>query len=247
MAGVCAAAIITIAVASQSPQAADNPDTLGKEEIRQIVREYLLEHPEVVTDALDAYQERREEIEQRKFEEALKNHKTDLTGGDHPFAGNPEGNIVITEFFDYNCGYCKRAIGDINKVLEADKNVKIVFREMPILSGESYDASRYALAAHRQGKYFEYHQALLNSSAPKNKENLEKIAGDMGLDTEKLAKDADSQEIKDEIEQGLSLARKLGIRGTPAFIIGNTFAPGYIPSQAMLEIIKKERNGAKAQ
>jgi len=242
-AGLFAAAFMTLMLSSHSPQAASS--TMQKEEIETIVREYLIAHPEVVIEAIESYQANQQEIEQRQFEETLKTSKDELISGNPPFAGNPDGDIVIVEFFDYNCGYCKKALEDIRKVLEADKQVKIIFKEMPILSSSSVDAARYALAAHKQEKYFEYHQALMNSNAAKNKETFDKIGKDLGLDIVKLNKDADSKEIREDIEQSLALSRNLGIRGTPAFIIGDTLTPGYVTHQVMLEVINQVRNAKK--
>lgn len=217
-------------------------DTLNKEEVQKIVREYLVANPEVVIEAIEAYQANQVEIEARRFKETITGKEAQLYGKDLPFAGNPNGDVVVVEFFDYNCGYCKRAIGDVQKVIEKDPNVKFVFREMPILSEASQVAARYALAAHKQGKYFDYHQKLMTGGA-RDTASFEAIGKELGLDVEKLRKDADSKEVRAEIEKSLALSQELGIRGTPAFIIGSTLAPGYMTSDAMLEAIAQAREG----
>ena len=112
---------------------------------------------------------------------------------------------------------------------------------MPILSESSLDAARYALAAHKQGKYFEYHTELMNFRGTKNAESLEKIAADLGLDVEQMKKDADSEEIRNEIKTSLELSRDLGIRGTPAFIVDDTLSPGYLPYAQMKGVIAEAR------
>ena len=233
------AVVIALAMTSQSPRAAD---TLNKEEVGNIIHEYLAAHPEVVIEAIQAYQDNQREIDQRMFEKTLKESKADLVGGDHPFAGNPKGDVTMVEFFDYNCGYCKRALKDVTKLIEADKNIKVIFREMPILSDSSRVAARYALAAHKQGKYFEFHKAVMEFSGARSVENLEKIGKDIGLDVDKLRKDANSKEIDAEIQKSKALSQKLGIRGTPAFIIGDVLSPGYLTYQDMQAIIKQVRD-----
>jgi len=233
------AALAAMFFASQSPNAAEG---MNKEEIEKIVREYLTANPQVVVEALEAYQANQEDIEAKRFKDTISGVKGELYEGDLPFAGNPKGDVTVVEFFDYNCGYCKRAVTDIKKVIDNDPNVKFVFREMPILSEASGIAARYAFAAHKQGKYFDYHQALMKFPGNKDKENLEKIGKEIGLDVEKLSKDAESAEVRAEIEKSTALSRKLGIRGTPAFIFGNTLAPGYIPYEGMVEMIAKARD-----
>ena len=207
----------------------------------EAVRAYLLENPQVIVEAMDEYQANQQEIEARKFEQTLSEKIDVLHDPSAPFAGNPDGEIVIVEFFDYNCGYCKRAIGDIQTIIEKEKDVKIIFKEMPILSESSLDAARYAMAAHKQGKYFEYHTELMNFRGTKNAESLEKIAADLGLDVEQMRKDADSEEIRNEIKASLELSRDLGIRGTPAFIVDDTLSPGYLPYAQMKGVIAEAR------
>lgn len=237
-----ASILAVTAFAGHSLKAAEQPD---KEAVRQIVKEYLTEHPEIVVDALNAYQAQEVEREAAKFKDAMKTKQNDLTGAHLPFAGNPDGDVVIVEFFDYNCGYCKRALMDLQNLIKKDDKVKVIFHDIPILSESSHDAARYALAAHKQGKYFDFHQTLMRSSGAKNVENLEKIAGDLGLDVEKLRTDANSPEIAKEIESNLDLSRELGIRGTPAFIIGDDLMPGYITLQEMQKLVEKVRKDAK--
>lgn len=205
------------------------------------VKAYLMDNPEVIMEAIEEYQANQQEIEARRFKETVTQKKDVLHDPDAPFAGNPDGDLVIVEFFDYNCGYCKRAIGDVQTIIAKEKDVKIIFKEMPILSETSVHAARYALAAHKQGKYFDYHVALMEHRGQKDPESLQKIGEDLGLDVKKLIKDADSAEIRAEIEKDLELSRELGIRGTPAFIIGETMSPGYLPYTEMKPIIDAER------
>ena len=237
-----AALLLTTTIAGGMNSVRAQDAAYGDDAFGEAVRAYLLENPEVIVEAMENYQTNQQEIEARKFEQTLSEKKDILHSSSSPFAGNPDGEIVIVEFFDYNCGYCKRAIGDVQTIIDKEKDVKIIFKEMPILSESSMDAARYALAAHKQDKYFEYHAALMNFKGTKSVEMLEKIGADLGLDVEQMKKDAASEEIQTEIQESLALSRELGIRGTPAFIVDDVLSPGYLPYAQMKGIIAEVRN-----
>ncbi len=135
-----------------------------------------------------------------------------------PVAGNPDGDITVVEFFDYNCGYCKRGFGDIAKLVETDKNVRVVFKEFPILREESEQASKVALAAKNQGKYWEVHRALISTKGLVNEAVALKAAEGLGLDMVKLKADMASPEVKAELDRVKELAKTLQINGTPHFL-----------------------------
>lgn len=232
-------AFATTMMDSQKPRAAE---AMNKDQVEKIVKQYLMDNPDIIIDAINKYNDNQQSMEEKKFQDTLKTTRDELHSGDLPFAGNPKGDVTVVEFFDYNCGYCKRAIDDVTEVLQKDKNVKFIFHDMPILSQSSSMAARYALAAQKQGKYFEYHKALMHFNGSKTEDNLKSVAKDLGLDVDKLEADANSDEIRAKIKASLTMAQKLGIRGTPAFIIGNQLAPGYMTSDSMLEMIKKARD-----
>lgn len=242
----CVAAVAGALYAAQPAQAADEAFTPAqKEAMGAFISEYLVSHPEAVVNALEAYQANRAQIEQKQFMESFAKHKETLAKDTSPIAGNPKGDITIVEFFDYNCGYCKKAVEDVMKLLETDKNLKVVFKDMPILSPASQEAARWALAADKQGKYYEYHVALMKDQNQKNKAEFESLAKKLGLDVEKMSKDADSKEVREAIEKNLNMARDLGIRGTPGFIIGDTMAPGYLGYDAMKAAVDQARAAKK--
>jgi protein-disulfide isomerase len=141
-------------------------------------------------------------------------------------AGNPNGDITVVEFFDYNCGYCKRGLHDIVKLVETDSKVRVVFKELPILSKGSEEASRVAIAAGKQGKYWEVHRAMLEAKGVMNEANALAIAGKLGLDIDKLKKDMASPEVEAEIKKSEALAKKMGVNGTPHFLVGDRAIPG---------------------
>lgn len=212
-----------------------------KAAIGKIIEEHLRANPEIILESVDNYRKKQEDEQAAAAEKNIEKNMDFLAAADAPSIGNPKADVTVIEFFDYNCGYCKRALPDIQKLTEEDKNVRFVFYEMPILSESSYLAARWALAAHKQGKYFEYHAALMKSSGQKDESGHEKVAKDLGLDTAQMKKDADSEEIKAQVEKSMSVAREIGINGTPAFIINGTLYPGYLGPDGLAAGIESAR------
>lgn len=213
-------------------------------QIKKLMEEYLLENGKVVLESVEKYQDAQEaesrkasEKEAKKFLDNLKD-KANL-----PMTGNKDGDITLIEFFDYNCGYCRRALDELVTVLEKDKKLRVIFFDMPILGPASFEASKWSLAAQKQGKYFEYHQALLNHDGQKDEATFKKLAKDIGLDVEQLEKDKEDKAIKTLLEENIAQAQSLGIRGTPGFIINGQIFPGYMPASKIIEIIKAAREG----
>ena len=203
-------------------------------EVNSIVAEYIKNNPKEILEALESYRVSELERVEREAQEKASSLSQDLKKSTNmPFTGNPEGDIVVVEFFDYNCGYCKRALESVQKVVDKDKNVKVVFVELPILGEQSTQAARWALAAQKQGKYFEYHQAIMNHRGPKSDDQLEKIAESVQLDLTQLKADLDSDEINTALSENRQLADSLGISGTPAFIIGDEIVRGFVPFETM--------------
>ena len=199
-----------------------------KEELGQYISQYLLDNPEVVVNSLNRYREDQERIALEAATAKVQSNMDYLTGTDSPSIGNPKADVTVVEFFDYNCGYCKRALPDIQKAVADDPNVRFVFKEMPILSPASRSAAEWALAAHKQGKYFEYHTALMNDRGPKDEDNLARIAKELGLDVEQMKKDAASDAVSGAIDKVMTVTQEIGIQGTPAFIINGKLERGYL-------------------
>jgi len=176
-----------------------------------------------------------------------KHRQTLLNDIDSPEAGNPDGDVTLVEFFDYNCGYCKKAFSAVQEVLEKDKKVRVVFKEFPILGPSSETAAKWALAAGKQKKYFEFHKKLMNNKSPIDDVLLEKIAKDIGMDVDQAKKDTGSADVLKQIEDNRSLASSLGLGGTPAFVIGEEVVPGMMFPEDFLKKIaemrkKKDKN-----
>lgn len=200
---------------------------IERSEIEKIVKEYLVANPEIFLEIQAALETKLENQQAEKFKVALASNAKDIyRRPEAPTAGNIDGDITVAEFFDYNCGYCKRSLPDIQALMKADPKVRVVLKELPILSQDSVDAAKIALAAKLQGKYWEVHSGLLESKARATGAAAIAIAERAGVDVERLKKDAEGPEVKAEIDAVRQLAQKMGIEGTPHFLVGDRSIAG---------------------
>ena len=198
-----------------------------KKEIEQIVKSYLVANPEIFVDIQNALEEKMEKEQIEKLKAAISQNSAEIyRARDASVGGNPDGDITVVEFFDYNCGYCKRGLHYVVKLVETDPKARVVFKELPILSKGSEEASHVAVAARMQGKYWEIHKAMLGSKGQMNEASALQIAEKLGLDMDKLKKDMASPEVKAEVEKSEALAKKMGVNGTPHFLIGDRAIAG---------------------
>ncbi|GGF72282.1 DSBA oxidoreductase [Terasakiella brassicae] len=222
--------------------AADQLSTTQQDEVRKLVRETLLTNPEILMEAMNVLQQRQEEQKEKAQKAALLSLGDSIENGPlTPIAGNPDGDVTMIEFFDYQCGYCKRAFPGVMEVINSDKNIRYVLKEFAILGPESEVAARAALAAQKQDKYFEMHTALMTIRGRLNTDKIIKIAEDVGLDVQRLKTDMQGDDVSAEILSTRAIAQRLNITGTPAFIIGDQIIPGAIPPEGLKEAIAKER------
>ena len=205
-------------------------------DFEKIIEHWIEKNPKKVKQVLDNLAAQEEKDHNNKTFKMLSNHSMD------PVMGNPEGDVTLYEFFDYNCGYCKSVFNTVIKTLDKDKNTKLVLKELPILSQTSINASFFALAAKKQNLYSEFHTKVMQFRGRLTDEILLEIANQVGLDIEKLKKDIQSDEIKLTIEKNKILAERLNITGTPSFVIGKTVIPGALNEEQLLKYIKKNRN-----
>ncbi len=195
--------------------------------VQSIMRDYLTKNPEILVEMTT-------ELDKRQaVDQADKQAKAISENADQIFrskvahvAGNPDGDVTVVEFFDYNCSYCRRALPDVVKLVKAASKVRLVLKELPIFGEESEDAAKLALASDKQGKYFEMHQKLLAEPGKADKEKALRIAKDIGLDVDRLQKDADDPSIKQALDESRALAEKLSLQGTPLYLIGDRVLPG---------------------
>jgi len=214
----------------EAQQTAPNAfDSAQEQAIRDVVRDYLIAHPEVLIEALTKYQEQQKLAAEERRRESLTALRGDLTEDpDSPVLGNPKGDVVVVEFFDYRCPYCRTVAKPLLEAITSDGNVRLAMKEFPILGPESVTAARAALAAARQGRYEEFHFALMATKGQINEATVMSVARQVDLDIDKLKSDMDSAEISAMLDRNMRLAEALDIGGTPAFVIGDELVPGAI-------------------
>ncbi|MBN9248525.1 DsbA family protein [Hyphomicrobium sp.] len=198
-----------------------------KKALGEIIKDYLVKNPEIMFEVQNALDEKTQKEQDAKLKAFMaENAKSIYRSPGSAVAGNPDGDITVVEFFDFNCGYCKHGLPEVQKLIQDDKNVRVVFKELPILSKGSEEAAKVALAAKRQGKYWEFHQALLGSKGQANEASALKVAESLGLDMAKIKTDMASDDVKNELLAEMKLAKTMGVNGTPHFLVGNKSIPG---------------------
>ncbi|WP_029008933.1 DsbA family protein [Azospirillum halopraeferens] len=237
-----AAAVALLALAPAGHSDARSFDEAERRAVEQIVRDYLMKNPEVIVEAMEELQKREQLAEQQKARQAITANRDALIANPaDPVAGNPKGDVTVVEFFDYQCGYCKTVMGDVQRLIDGDSKVRFVFKEFPILGPGSLVAARAALASQSQGKYLEFHNALMGHRGQYDEATILRLAGSVGLDTAKLKTDMASAEVEKAIAANHALADSMGIRGTPAFVIGDELVPGAIRLEQMKALVAKVR------
>jgi protein-disulfide isomerase len=199
--------------------------------IEKMIREYLLKNPEVLREAIAELEKRVKMADDKRRGEVLKESRALIEDSPRGVViGNPKGDIVLVEFFDYNCGYCKRALDDMVNLVKADPKLKIVLKEFPVLGQGSVDAARVAIAVRMQdsAKYLEFHRKLLLGRGEVTRERALVVAKEAGLDMARIERDLKSPEINATLEESAELAEKLGISGTPTYVIANEVVPGAV-------------------
>ncbi|WP_414470682.1 DsbA family protein [Microvirga sp. M2] len=221
-----------------------------KQAIGDIVKEYLLKNPEVLTEVIGELEKRQAEAQQVAQASAVKETKQTLLNAPHSYVvGNPSGDITLVEFFDYNCGYCKKALTDLQTLVKNDPKLRVVLKDFPVLGPDSVEASRVALAVRKQlqgPKLFDYHVKVLETRGRVNGERAMAVAKEMGADMAKLQKDMDSPDVRGALQENMALGDKLSLTGTPAFIIGEAVIPGAVGIEPLKQIIDNVRSCGKA-
>ncbi len=233
---------------SLAPARAGSLDGAQKKEVEELIRSYLLEHPEILRE-MSAGLEAKERIAEEtvRAKTLTENAAAIFKSGIDPVVGNPGGDVTIVEFMDYNCSWCKKGMKEIAAIVEADKNVRVVFKEFPIFGAGSEFAARAAIAASRQGKYWELHRALFAHDGPVTQEVTLQLAEELGLDLARLDTDMKDPAIAKSLGDNQALAVAMQINGTPAFIVDDKVFPGYVPKDALLSAIAgvREKGGCK--
>ena len=213
-----------------------------KKEIGEIVREYLIANPEVLLDVSKALEAKQQEKETAQRSAVLNSNAKQIFHSPADYvAGNPKGDVTMVEFFDYNCGWCKKGFPEVMNLLDQDKNLRFVLKEFPIFGGDSDYAAMAAIAAKKQNKYWELHKALFEHEGKITKESVDETAKKVGIDVAKLKEDMKDPAVAKELADNHALATALNISGTPAFIIDDKVSPGYLPADALGTMIDDVR------
>ncbi|WP_322895394.1 MULTISPECIES: DsbA family protein [unclassified Yoonia] len=218
---------------------------LSEDDVRALVLETIRENPVIIVEALQMLEQQQQEAQAEAARATLSDQR-DLLENDSnaPVIGNPDGDVTIVEFFDYNCPYCRNAKTEIDALLAADANVRVVMREWPVLGEGSVFAARAALASREQGMYEAFHNAMMTMEGRAEEQSVMRVAASVGLDVDQLRRDMDAPEITEHLQTSTGLSRALGFTGTPSFVIGDNLAPGMIAADQMATLVDLAREGS---
>lgn len=246
-AGMLALAVALVPVlGALQPAAAQGLSDAQKQAVEQLIRDYIMKNPEVMIESLQAYQAGQQDAQQAKAEQAVAANRDTLErDAATPVAGNPKGSVTIVEFFDYHCGYCKKALSAVKALLKDDDDVRFVFKEFPILGPGSVTAAQAALATWKiaPDKYLPFHVALMEWRGDLTEDRVMEVAKKVGIDTAKLKTAMADPAITAQLKRNTELAQELQIGGTPAFIIGGKLVPGAVDLATLQEMVKAARAG----
>ncbi len=244
----CVAALFAVLLALPAASAqAQSFNDAQRGEIERIVKDYLLSHPELLQDVMNELEKAVAEAE--KHRASVKEHSAEIfTSPRQVTLGNPQGDVTVVEFFDYNCSYCKRAMSDMLDLIKDDGKLKFVLKEFPVLGEGSIEAAQVAAAVRMQDKtggkkYLEFHQKLLSGRGQADKARALAVARDIGLDVARIEKDMASDEVKATIEESFKLAEALGLNGTPSYVVGSDVLVGAVGLKTLKEKVNDARCG----
>ena len=214
-----------------------------RREIESVIHDYLLRHPDVLLEALRAAEEKLKSEAGDQAKQALVARRSEIFDDPAtPVGGNPKGEVTLVEFFDYRCPYCKQVQPRLQELLAGDHELRIAYKEFPILGPVSVTAARAALAAHRQGKYEAFHNAIMAALGQMTEDTVYQVAKTVGLDVDRLKRDMAAPEIEAALKANQALADALDIRGTPGFVIGDQIVPGAIELASLKELVAGARS-----
>lgn len=217
-------------------------DELSEEQIKELVYEAIRENPGIVMEAVAILERSQQQAQENAVAKVLNEERDRLEQDPNAIIlGNPDGDVTVVEFFDYNCPYCRRVMPEVDALVAQDPNVRLVYREWPILGEGSDFAARAALASRNQGLYEEFHVAMMSMDERAEEASVLRIAREVGLDVDLLVHDMDAPEVDEHIATSMELTRALGFSGTPSFVIGDTLIPGYVEAQVLIDEVDNTR------
>jgi protein-disulfide isomerase len=244
-----ASALLALAVlGAPIPALAQSFNDAQRSDIEAIIKSYLVAHPEVLEEAMNELQKRQTAAETAKHEASVaQNAEAIFDSPRGVMLGNKDGDVTFVEFFDYNCGYCKRAMADMLDLMKNDSKLKVVLKEFPVLSEGSVEAARVAVAVRMQDstgkKYLDFHQKLLGGRGVADKARAMAAAKEAGLDMARIEKDMASPEVKATLAENMKLADEMGLTGTPSYVIGKQIVVGAVGLDQLKEKIGVARCG----
>lgn len=235
-----------LALAAPAPTRASEGAPLQKADVEKIVHDYLMANPEVIRDAIDEL-DRRQKVAEADTRRRVVTQSADklFNSPNQAVIGNPSGDVTLVEFFDYNCGYCKRALDDVAKLIEGDPKLRVVLKDFPVLGSGSTEAAQVATAVRQQfkpEKFYEFHRRLLATRGAIGKAQALNVAKELGADPVKLEKDAKSPEVHASIKEAMEIADSLNLSGTPSWVLGKEVivgAVGYTQLKGKIDNIRK--------
>ena len=246
-----AAALLAVMLTLPATAPARSQGFTGEQrsEIERIIKDYLLSHPELLQDVMSELEKRQAAAEAEKHRATVKENSDVIFSSPRQVTlGNPQGDVTVVEFFDYNCGYCKRAMSDMLELMKGDAKLKFVLKEFPVLGESSVQAAQVAAAVRMQDKtggkkYLEFHQKLLAGRGPADKARALAVAKEIGLDVARIEKDMGSDEVKATLEESFKLAEALGLNGTPSYVVGGDVVVGAVGLNTLKEKVNAARCG----
>ena len=236
--------LATVSILAGARAEAPKADPRERAAIERAIRDYLFAHPEILEEALQILEARREAEARARARAAIRENRDALLAHSmSPVSGNPDGDVTVVEFFDYRCGFCKRALPTMKNLLKTDAKVRVVWKEFPILGPVSRFAARASAAAARQGRFYPFHAGLMGAPGQLTEDRVLEIAAATGLDVERLRRDMKDPAIEAYLDETRELAQTIGIRGTPAFVIGGELVRGAVDSARMEQLVARARDG----
>src|SRR4029077_5977320 len=239
---------VVLALPAAAPARAQPFSADQRGEIEKIIKDYLLSHPELMQDVMNELDKKQAMAEAEKHRTTVKENSAAIFASPRQVTlGNPQGDVTVVEFFDYNCSYCKRAMADMVELMKNDAKLKFVLKEFPVLGEGSVQAAQVAAAVRMQDKtgkkYLEFHQKLLGGRGQADKARALAVAKDIGLDMPRLEKDLANAEVKATLQENFKLAESLGLNGTPSYVIGDNVVVGAVGLDALKEKVNTSRCG----
>jgi len=244
---IIAAACAALMLATAGPARAAEPVADGKRsEFDRMLKEYLTEHPEAIQDALDLLASRKAAAKAEQQKSTIKASSRELFSSPRQVTlGNRAGDVTLVEFFDYNCGFCKRALADLLELMNNDPKLKVVLKEYPILGPDSVEAARVAVAVRMQdaggGRYLAFHRKLLENRGHNDKARALAAAEEAGLDMARLERDVASEEVTKSLDESMRLGKALAINGTPGYVVGERVIVGALGERVLKDSIAAVR------